>query len=521
MSISVLFFSEEMSTGYIRRIYWVYMAEKHTHNTFSMSLPDEVILVASTLRNAGFDAYIVGGCVRDRILNRSVNDWDFTTNANPEQIQPLFEHTVYENDYGTVGIVFEDAEDPSLKVIEVTPYRKESGYSDNRRPDSVVFGVSLDDDLSRRDFTVNALAYDPVSQELIDRHHGIADLHLGLIRSVGDPDERFGEDALRLMRAARIATQLNADIEERTLLAIQNHSDALSTIATERIRDELIKLLLSAAPAQGVLLLQRAGLLKHIIPELLQGVGVEQNQAHRYDVFEHNVRTLEHAGVKEFSLMLRLSALLHDIGKPETREWSDEKRDWTFHTHEVVGARMAKVILRRLKFPNDLIDTVTMLVRWHMFFSDVEKISLSAVRRMVARVGEEHIWNLIDLRKCDRIGTGRPKEQPYRLRKYVSLVEEVLREPVTPGVLSIDGTVLMREVGISPGPRLGHLLHALLAEVLEDPGKNTRELLLSRAGELSALSDKELATLGERGKLRRFEEEERQISVIRKRHGVS
>lgn len=496
------------------------MVKRDTSKAFSMILPKEVLTVARTLHDARFDAYIVGGCVRDHIIGRSAEDWDFTTNATPEEVESLFEHTVYENDYGTVGVVFDDATDPSLKVIEVTPYRKEAGYSDSRRPDQVTFGVSLEEDLSRRDFTVNALAYNPITEELIDRYNGITDLHLGLIRCVGDPEKRFDEDALRLMRAVRIATQLNATIEEKTFQAIQNRAEGLSVIAAERVCDELVKILLSDIPAQGVFLLQQTGLLMYIIPELLDGVGVEQNQAHSYDVFEHNVRTLEHAGVKDFSLMLRLSALLHDIGKPKSREWSDEKRDWTFHNHEIIGARMAKQILRRLKFSNDIIDVVTLLVRWHMFFSDTEKITLSGVRRMVARVGEKYIWNLIDLRKCDRIGTGRPKEQPYRLRKYISMVEEALREPVTPGTLSVDGTILMRDLGVSPGPRIGHLLHVLLAEVLEDPEKNTEKVLVERARELLSLSDEDLAALGEKGKIRRFEEEESQVLAIRKRYGV-
>ena len=286
------------------------------------------------------------------------------------------------------------------------------------------------------------------------------------------------------------------------------------------VRDEFVKILLSDDPAGGVIMLKEAGLLKHIIPELLNGVGCEQNQAHTYDVFEHLVRTLEHAGVKKLSLELRLAALLHDISKPETREWSDERKDWSFHAHEVVGARVTKKILRRLTFSNDIVSTVSLFVRWHMFFSDTEQVTAGGVRRMVARVGEKHIWDLIDLRMCDRIGTGRPKEQPYRLRKYTSMVEEVLREPVTPGTLVIDGTVLMRELDIPPGPRVGHILHILLAGVLEDPSCNEEGALLARARELLNLSEKELADLGEKGKVRRMEEEEESIGKIRRKYGV-
>lgn len=494
-------------------------ASKKT-NTLSLSLPACVMQVAERLHGAGFDAYVVGGCVRGLLMHREVVDWDFTTNATPDQIQELFDHTVYDNTYGTVKVVFDDAPDPSQKVIEVTPYRKEAGYSDSRRPDSVVFGASLEEDLSRRDFTINALAYSPMTEQFVDVYNGVSDLHSGLIRCVGDPHDRFAEDALRIMRAVRIATQLNGTIEEKTLQAIQEHASSISSVASERIRDEFEKIILSDTPADGIFLLAKTTLLEHIIPELLDGIGVEQNQAHKYDVFEHNVRTLEHAGVKQFRLELRLAALLHDIGKPKTREWSDDRNDWSFHAHELVGMRMAKKILRRLSFSNAVIDFVTLLVRWHMFFSDTEKLSLSGVRRMVARVGEERIWDLIDLRVCDRIGTGRPKEQPYRLRKYIALVEEVLREPITPGVLSVDGTALMQELGISPGPRIGHLLHILLAEVLEDPSKNTKDALIARARALLDLSEDELVAMGKKGKLRQLEEEEEQIAQIRKKYGV-
>ena len=486
----------------------------------SLEVPQNAMTVAQTLHDAGFDAYIVGGCVRGMIMHRPVADWDFTTNATPEQIQHLFEHTVYENEYGTVGIVFDETEIPSEKMIEVTPYRKEAGYSDNRRPDTVKFGVSLEEDLARRDFTINALAYNPVTQELVDLHGGIADLHLGQIKAIGNAEERFDEDALRLMRAVRIATQLNGSVEEKTLEAIRKKADALTTIAEERVRNEFVKIIMADNPAEGILLLKEAELLRHIAPELLLGVSVEQNQAHTYDVFEHNVRTLEHAGVKDLSLALRLAALLHDIGKPAAREWSKEKQDWTFHTHEIIGARIARKMMKRMKFSKEVIDMVTLLVRWHMFFSDTEQITLSGVRKMVARVGKEHIWDLIDLRMCDRIGTGRPKEQPYRLRKYTSMVEEVLREPITPGTLVIDGTVLMKELDIKPGRRIGYILHTLLGEVLEDPTKNEQQTLLARAKELLVLPETELATLGEKGRVRRMEEEEEELQKIRKKYGV-
>ena len=490
------------------------------HGSVSFSLPEHVLHVATTIRDAGFDSYLVGGCVRDLIMGRSVTDWDMTTNADPEQIQGLFEHTVYENDYGTVGVVCDSIEDPDHRVIEVTPYRKETGYSDNRRPDSVTFGASLEEDLARRDFTINALAYDPIGQDITDPHGGIADLHRGLIRTVGDPAERFSEDALRLLRAVRIAAQLGGSIEEQTADILQTSASRIMSVAIERIRDEVVKIIMSDHPVVGMQLLSDLNLLEHIIPELQAGIGVEQNQAHSYDVFEHSLRTVEHACTRSFRLEIRLAALLHDIGKVPTREWVHAKKDWTFHAHEVVGSRMVRSILKRLSFSKSIVDTVTLLVRWHMFFSDPDEVSLSGVRRMIARVGEEHIWDLIDLRMCDRIGTGRPKEQPYRLRKYISLIEEVLREPVTPGVLALDGKELMRELALTPGPRIGNLLHALLGEVLDDPTKNTKERLIERAKEIAKLSDDDIVALGEAGKVRRFEEDEEQMAAIRKKYGV-
>ena len=482
-------------------------------------VPPHVVRIADSLHRHGFDAYIVGGSVRNLIMNLPVADWDFTTNASAEQIQEIFDHTVCTNDYGTVQVILDGVAE-STRVIEITPYRKEIGYSDSRRPDHVIFGVSLEDDLERRDFTINALAYNPVTGNLVDNHNGIADLHNGIIRAVGDPGERFTEDSLRIMRAVRIAAQMNGDIEEHTFNAIKEHADTLAEISKERIRDEFMKMLMSDDPARGIFVMKETGLLKHVVPELTDCVGVEQNHAHVYDVFEHIVRVLEHAGVKKLSPELRLAALLHDISKPESREWSEENRDWTFYGHEVIGAEVAERILRNLKFPNRIVEKVSLLVRHHMFF-DGEEVTAPTVRRMVAKVGADNIWDLIDLRMCDRVGKGTgQEEQSYGLRKYKATVEEVLREPVTPGKMMINGTVLMRELGIRPGKRVGYLIHALLSEVLEDPAMNGESALIARAKELNNLSEDDLEELGERGKIRRTEEERESIEKIRKKHDV-
>ncbi len=484
------------------------------------TIPQEVAHVASTLKAHNFDAYLVGGCVRDMIIGQKPKDWDITTNARPEDIQKIFENTFYENDYGTVGVVNENVSDETLKVVEVTPYRTESEYSDKRRPDSVTFANTLEEDLKRRDFTINAIAYDIEKDILIDPYNGQKDIKDKVIRAVGNPTDRFAEDALRMLRAIRIASEIGFTIELDTQTAIQENAKHLEHISTERIRDEFSRMISSPLPMQGVVFAQRLGLLKYIVPELELGIGTEQNGDHIYDVWEHNLRALQHSADREWAFHVRLAALLHDVAKPQTRQWSDEKKDWTFYGHDVVGGRVAREIMRRLKYPKDLTDAVSKLVRYHLFFTDIEKITLSAVRRIVKNVGPELVWDLMSVRACDRIGMGRPKETPYRLRKYHAMIEEAMRAPVSVGMLKIDGGKIMSVTREKPGPRVGYILHALLEEALEDPDKNTEEYLEKRAGELSALEDAPLKELGEKGMEKKEEEEEKELSEIRKRHGV-
>ncbi len=471
------------------------------------------------LTKGGFEAWVVGGCVRDLLLGRRPNDWDITTNANPEQIQALFENTFYTNEFGTVGVVNDAVVDETLKVVEVTPYRLEGRYSDARRPDSVIFSQKIEDDLKRRDFTINALAYDPTKGQLIDLYDGIKDISAGLIRAVGEPKLRFDEDALRILRAVRIAAQLSFTIELKTEEAMGETAAQLGKISKERVRDEFVRIINSQKPMDALILSHKLGILQYILPELEEGIDVEQNQAHKYDVYEHNLRALQHAADKEWGFDVRLAALLHDIGKPKSRRWSDDKKDWTFHGHDVVGAKMAKKILTDLKFSRETIEKTVKMVRWHMFFSDPEKVTLSAVRRIIVNVGKENIDQLIELRICDRIGTGRPKAQPFRLRKYQAMIDEALRDPISVAMLKIDGHRLI-EMGEKPGPRLGWTLHALLEEVLEDPTKNTAEYLEGRADELLELTDAELKTLGVEGKEKKEELEEAEIKDIHKKHFV-
>jgi putative nucleotidyltransferase with HDIG domain len=488
-------------------------------------IPPEIRFVTDTLEHAGFEAYLVGGCVRDLYRSVTPKDWDVTTNAKPEEIMGLFSNTFYENEYGTVGVVNEsipedDQVRASLRVVEVTPYRKEGAYSDFRRPDQVRFSGTLDDDLLRRDFTMNAIAYNVSKGELVDPHDGEGDIRRALIKTVGMPEDRFHEDALRVMRAVRFGAELGFTIEKETMDAVVKFAHRLEKIAAERIRDEFTKIIMSERPMEGIVLLHRTGVLKYIATELEEGLNCEQNGDHIYDVWEHNLRAVQHSADRGWPLHVRVAALLHDVAKPATRKWSEEKKDWTFYGHDVVGGRMSKKMLTRLRFPAKFIDDVSTLVRYHLFFSDIEKITLSAVRRIVANVGPELVWDLMNVRSCDRIGMGRPKETPYRLRKYHSMIEEAMRAPVSVGMLKVDGAKIMAITGERPSPRIGAILHALFEEVLENPELNTEAYLTERTKALAALPEDELQKLGEAGKEKKEEKEEAEVGAIRKKYGV-
>ena len=501
-------------------------------------IPSYVTHVTTTLEKAGFEAYIVGGCVRDMIIGRTPKDWDVTTNATPEQIVPLFEKTVYENIFGTVAVVFENypnyvsretfvdgshETETSKFIVEVTPYRTESVYTDSRHPDAVAFSQKLEDDLQRRDFTINAMAYNISRETLVDLYKGQEDLKDKTIRTVGIAEERLKEDALRMLRAVRFAVQLGFTISHETSEAVTREASTLQKVSAERIRDEFEKIILSPSPAAGITLLQRFGLLKIFAPEFEEGIGCDQKGEHIYDVYGHLLHALQHAADKNWPLEIRLAALFHDIGKPKTRRWDGSKADgkgkYTFYGHEVVGARMTQKIMERLRFPKKLTELVVSLVRQHMFFSDTEAITLSAVRRVVAKIGKENIWALMEVRECDRVGM-KKVEAPYRLRKYHAMIDQVLRDPISVGQLAVDGKVLMEELHMKPGPRMGWTLHALLEEVLDDPSKNTREYLDSRVTQLEKLTDIELKALGEQAKEAKEALEEEEVAKLHAKHGV-
>lgn len=522
----------------------------------NLKIPLYVTRVTKTLEKAGFEAFLVGGCVRDLFLDREPNDWDVTTNAKPEEIIELFDKTIYENTFGTVGVCIPkeggvtcvtpgktsdlvtcetikdvthgtsvdnfshdsiESKGVEYNMVEVTPYRIETKYSDFRHPDEVKFSKNIEDDLKRRDFTINALALDNKGH-IIDLYKGQEDIKDKVIRAVGDAGERFNEDALRMLRAIRFSSQLNFAIDYETMKAIIDNAHLLKNISEERIRDEFIKIIESKNPSMGIAMLSKLGLLKYIIPELEEGIGCIQGGAHIYDVFEHLLQALEHSANKGFSTEIRLAALFHDIGKPKSRR-PGTKKEYTFYGHEVIGARMVQKIMDRLKFPRKTTDIVVTFVRNHMFFSDTEQISLSAVRRIVQKVGKDHIWQLMEIRECDRVGM-KKSEAPYRLRKYFAMIEEVLHDPISVGQLAIDGKYLMESLHMKPGPRMGWILHALLEEILDDPKKNTEEHLTKLVKSLDMLGDEELKTLGEKGKEEKDKKEEKEVEKLHKKHGV-
>lgn len=492
-------------------------------------IPTNVSRVTEVLKSAHFEAFLVGGCVRDLLMkqinhvSREPKDWDITTNARPEQIVKLFEDNgfkvVYENTFGTVSIVFEEESLTSnVREVQITPYRIEGGYSDNRHPDSVSFSTNIHDDLSRRDFTMNAIAFDPETFEAIDPFHGKQAIEKRLIECVGNPKERFSEDALRIMRTIRFSAQLGFTVSHETLNAIVETKELLRNVSAERIRDEFIKIINSETPGIAMFHMKQLGLLEIVLPEIIPAIGCEQGGVHIYDVFDHLVHALQHAADKQYPFHIRLAALFHDIGKPKTRR-PGHKKAYTFYGHEVVGARITEKIMNRMKFPKADIELVTKFVRWHMFFSDTEAITLSAVRRMIANVGTEHIWELMQIRECDRVGMNKT-EAPYRLRKYFAMIEECLRDPISVSQLKIDGNYLMKELHVKPGPRMGWMLHALLEEVLEDPEKNTIEYLSNRVNELEQLSDVELKLLGEAGKEKKESVDQEEVKKLHVKHNV-
>ncbi len=502
-------------------------------------IPCEVIEVLKKIEKAGFEAYIVGGCVRDLLFQKTPKDWDCATDATPTQIVELFPDSFYENEFGTVGVkvkpFLEARELNPLRehdVVEVTTYRIESAYSDRRRPDEVKFAKTLEEDLSRRDFTMNAIALkitnyklqitnknseseknNNFEYEIVDLFGGQADIKSKIIRAVGDAGERFGEDALRIMRAIRFHAQLGFQIEPDTFQALQKNAALISHVANERIKDELVKIVLSDNPAEGIDMLQKTGVLKIILPELENGVGVAQNKHHIYTIYQHCLMSLKKCPSRK--LEVRLAALFHDIAKPQTKR--GEGLNATFYNHDHLGARIVEKMLRRLKFSNDVIDKVVLLVDNHMFYYNPEEVGEASVRKLIKKVGLENVKDLIDLRIADRLGSGTPKAKPYKLRHLEYLIEKVSKDAVSVKMLKINGRDLMQNLKLAPGPKIGAILDVLLAEVIEDAEKNNKESLLIRAKQLDG---EDLPKLREMAKEKIEEKKEEDDQEIKGKYWV-
>ena len=442
------------------------------------ALPEAVRAVIDRLAAAGHETVAVGGGVRDALLGRpATGAWDLATRATPPEVIAVFPHAVPTGiEHGTVTVP------GPAGLVEITSYRSEEGYSDARRPDRVVFGATLAGDLLRRDFTVNALAYDPRAGVLLDGTGGLADLEARVLRAVGDPAARFGEDALRALRAARLCAVLGFALEAGTEAALPGVAALVPRLSHERVRDELGRLLLAPAPSTGLRVLERAGLLGLVLPELAATRGVTQNRHHRWDVYEHTLRAVDAAEAKP---RLRWAALAHDLGKPATRAVREDG-EATFHGHAALGATIAGAMLERLRLPRAEREAIVRLVREHLFDYRAEWTD-AAVRRFVGRVGPAALPDLFALRVADAIATGADPPRLEPIRALSSRIERVLaaRPPLAVRDLAIDGHDVLAALGGPPGPGVGRILARLLDEVLEEPARNERGALLERVRALA------------------------------------
>ncbi len=448
-------------------------------------IPESVLKIYDALEKNGFEAYFVGGSVRDSILKRKIKDWDITTNATPEQILKVFPNGFYDNQFGTVGIPVEIAKEE--RVAEVTTFRTEQSYSPTHRPEKVSWGKTLEEDLSRRDFTINAIALKIGEKqvfELIDPYDGEKDLNKKIIRAVGDSNIRFKEDALRLLRAVRIATELRFKIENQTWEKVIEDAPLIKHISAERIRTELLRILASENAYDGIMLLKDCGLLGFILPELLEGIGVSQvrpGRHHKNDVFTHNVLSLKFCPSTD--PVVRFATLIHDVGKPKAAA-KDEEGLVIFHNHELVGAKIAGEICDRLKFSKKEKEKIVTLIRWHMF-SVNENQTDAAIRRFIRKIGVENVKDMMDLRVGDRLGGGTQTAESWRLKLFKEKIEEQLKPaPFSINDLVVDGNDVMKILNIKPCPKVGEILQKLFEEVDEDLSKNTKEFLLQRIKKL-------------------------------------
>ncbi|MBP9691329.1 HD domain-containing protein [Candidatus Woesebacteria bacterium] len=444
-----------------------------------LNLPGHITSLLKTFKDAGFEIYVVGGTVRGLIMQADVTDWDFATSATPDEIMKLFPHSFYNNSYGTAGIPSEV--DGKSYVYEVTTFRKESGYSNTRHPDEVTWAQTVEEDLARRDFTINAMAYDGTTY--IDPYHGQADIEKKLIRAVGDPDVRFAEDALRLIRAVRQAAQLGFTIDGPTHESIKKNAASITNISGERIRDEFFKLLRAPYSADGILMLRETELLKYILPEVDTCFGVDQKSPERhhiYDVGTHLVESLCHCPSED--VITRFATLIHDIGKKETYRKDPKTQIITFYNHEVVGEKQAEQIADRFKLSHDQKTKLLTLVRGHQFTVSEDQ-SDKAVRRFIRQIGLENIDDMLALRTGDRLGSG-AKESSWRTELFKKRIVDVQHVPFSVHDLKITGHDVMEVVGIKPGRQIGDIMDQIFEEVDDEKIVNEREVLLERLREI-------------------------------------
>ncbi len=435
-----------------------------THSIKKKLYP-QIFDICNLITNYNFCVYIVGGTIRNILLDKkSTLDVDIATDATPEDLKKNFPDAIaFGEKFGTIMVKRGNLN------FEITTFRSEDSYKDLRHPDKIRFIKDIHQDLARRDFTINALAYDIKNDVLLDDFDGIHDLQRGIIKCVGDPESRFKEDALRLIRACRFASVLGFTIEKNTLISITNNSDLLTSVSMERIRDEFMKILESEVPSKGINLLKDTGLLIHIIPELIDCISVEQNKYHSLDVYDHSVLSCDKADIK-----VRLVALLHDIGKPKTKDGEH------FYGHEIVGAQMAEVILDRLKFSRSYVDIVKKLISLHLFNYTPEWTD-AAVRRFMRKVGDDNMLELLFLlRFADERGNPKSTYDFSNINDLKNRIEDIMErdEAISIKDLKINGNDIIK-LGYVPGPDIGKVLNYLLEKVLDDPSLNNKDKLIN------------------------------------------